>query len=309
MYLLSPNADKNLDLVPARKLARLMTRTYSKSFYLATKLLPQRLQGDVHAIYAFCRYTDNIVDAPRQRARDLLSRELGSWREELFTAYGTGESLHPVMGAFVDVALRNKIPVDLPAELIAGVQMDLEYDRYSTFAELKTFTYRVASVVGLMMTRVLGYKDSRAFDHAEQMGIAMQLANILRDVEEDWRLRRKIYLPKDELEQFGVTEGHIARSALTDNMRDLLAFNVERAHSYFEEASRGIPMLNRDGQFAIIAAARVYRGILYEIERNRYDVFSNRPVVSGYRKVSEILKSFVQHKVLSPANVGYTPET
>lgn len=297
--LRSPNADRTLDLIPARLLAESMTRTYSKSFYMATKLLPARVRNDVYAVYAFCRQSDNIVDAPRQRSPELIARELHQWKEELRFAYASGESQHPVINAFVDVALRNNIPIELPEELITGVEMDLLYDRYPTFDALRQFCYRVASVVGLMMTRIIGYTDPQAFRHAEELGIGMQLANILRDVHEDWRLRGKIYLPQDEMDRFGVTEEQIERGTITPQLNDLLAFQVERAHSYFEKSRRGIPMLSPDGQFAIIAASRLYRGILFEIERSGFDVFSERPVVSSYRKLSELLKSFVQHRVFS----------
>jgi phytoene synthase len=285
--LLSPNADRSLDLIPARLLAKSMTQTYSKSFYLATKLLPVHVREDVYAVYAFCRQSDNIVDAPRQRSLPLISRELVQWREELRAAYMSGESQHPVLNAFVDVALRNNIPAYLPEELISGVEMDLSYDRYPTFDALYRFCYRVASVVGLMMTRIIGTTDAQAFRHAEELGIGMQLANILRDIHEDWRLRGKIYIPQDEMDHFGVTEEQIERGTITPQLRDLLAFQVGRAHSYFEKSEQGISMLTADGQFAVVAASRLYRGILYEIERNGYDVFARRPVVSTYRKVSK----------------------
>ena len=300
----SPNADHALDLIPAKLMARSMTKTYSKSFYLATKLLPHRVREDVYAVYAFCRQSDNIVDAPRNRGRELVASELAQWREELQTAYRTGESQHPVMNVFIDVALRKGIPVDLPLELIAGVEMDLDFDRYETFDDLYKFCYRVASVVGVMMTRVVGHSDDWAFVHAERLGIGMQLANILRDVEEDWRLRGKIYIPRDEMAQFGVTESEIARGSLSPNLRNLLVHNVARAHWYFEQSMEGIPMLSRDVQFAIIAASRLYRGILTAIEKNEYDVFSRRPVVTSYRKLVEITRSYIRHKVISPRIVS-----
>lgn len=293
--LTSPNADRSLDLIPARALARAMTQTYSKSFYMATKLLPARIREDVYAVYAFCRQSDNIVDAPRQRSLRLVRRELIQWREELHSAYMSGESQHPVINAFVDVALRNNIPFHLPEELISGVEMDLSYDRYPTFDALYTFCYRVASVVGLMMTRIIGTSDAQAFRHAEELGIGMQLANILRDIHEDWRLRGKIYIPQDEMDRFGVSEEQIDRGTITPELRELLAFQVARAHSYFEKSRQGIPMLTPDGQFAVVAASRLYRGILCKIEQNGFDVFAHRPVVSSYRKATELLKAYVHH--------------
>lgn len=284
MSMTSPNADAGLDRIPARAYARLLTRTYSKSFYLATQFMPKGKRDDVYAVYAFCRYTDNIVDAPRGRDRAMVKNELDQWRAELQQAYDSGESQHPVLSVFVPLLHRHAIPRQLALELIDGVEMDLTVDRYESFAELQTFCYHVASVVGLMMTYVFGYRDHRAFPFAEALGIAMQLTNILRDVDEDWRLRGKVYLPLEELRAFGVSVEDIAARRMTPELRRLIAAQVRRAHSYFEYAEQGIPLLSRHGRAAVRAASRLYREILHEIERMDHDVFSRRPVVSTSRK-------------------------
>lgn len=285
MTTFSPNADAGLDRIPALAYARLLTRTYSKSFYLATQFMPRAKRNDVYAVYAFCRYTDNIVDAPRSRDRGLLKIELDQWREELKQAYHSGESQHPVLALFVPLLLKYDIPLQLPLELIDGVEMDLTIDRYERFAQLRTFCYHVASVVGLMMTYVFGYRDRAAFPYAEALGIAMQLTNILRDIDEDWKLRGKIYLPLEELREHGVTAADIAARRMTPEMRRMIQAQVSRAHSYFEYAELGIPMLHRHGRSAVRAASRLYREILREIERANYDVFARRPVVSTSRKL------------------------
>ena len=309
--LSSPNADRELDLKTSRAYARALIRSYSKSFYIASLLLPRSVREDVHCLYAFCRYSDNIVDAPRPRGREELQHELDAWREELRRAYRTGESQHPVLNGFIVVATKHRIEIDLPMDLIQGVEMDLVIDRYETFQDLYGFCYRVASVVGLMMTKVIGTEDEAAFVHAEQLGIGMQLANILRDVGEDWKLRQKIYLPQEDLRAFGVSESAIAGSIMTPELRELLKFQVNRAHSYFEKSHKGIPMLVRNGQFAIDAAARLYRGILTEIEQSRYDVFARRPVVGTARKLRTLVDSYLRHAVLSrgPKRVALKAET
>lgn len=284
MRMNSPNADAGLDRIPASAYVRLLTRTYSKSFYLATQFMPRGKRDDVYAVYAFCRYTDNIVDAPRSRDRAMLKTELDQWRTELTQAYASGESQHPVLNVFIPLLHRYAIPLQLAFELIDGVEMDLTVDRYERFAELQTFCYHVASVVGVMMTYVFGYRDARAFPFAEALGIAMQLTNILRDVDEDWRLRGKVYLPLEELLAYGVSVEDIAARRMTPALRRLIAAQVRRAHSYFEYAEQGIPLLSRHGRAAVRAAARLYREILHEIERADYDVFARRPVVSTTRK-------------------------
>jgi 15-cis-phytoene synthase len=288
MKPLSPNADAELSLGPARAYARLLTRTYSKSFFMATQLLPAHRRQDVYAVYGFCRYTDNIVDAPRDRDRATLRRELDAWKQEVVLAYSTGESQHPVLATFVRTMHERSIPLQHPLDLIAGVEMDLAIDRYHSFSDLRLFCYRVASVVGLMMTHVFGYHDSAAFAYAEDLGIGMQLTNILRDIDEDWRLHKKIYLPIDEMQDFGLSEEQVAEGRLDDVLRSFLGMQVNRAHSYFESAEPGIPMLHKSGQRAVRAASRLYQEILHEIERRNYDVFSRRPVVPGIRKIATL---------------------
>ncbi len=299
----SPNADQGLDLAASRSHARVLIRSYSKSFYAASLLLPRSVREQVHCLYAFCRYSDNIVDAPRPRGRDELLHELAIWRQELKTAYRTGESQHPVMMGFIDVALRYNIEIDLPMDLLQGVEMDLFIDRYETFHDLYGFCYRVASVVGLMMTKVIGTSDEAAYQHAEELGIGMQLTNILRDVAEDWKLRQKIYLPQEDLRAFGVSESMIAQGTITRELTALMKFEADRAHGYFDKAAQGIPMLHRGGQFAIDAAARLYRGILREIEANNYDVFSRRPVVPTSRKLRTLLDSYIRRNLFP--RIGY----
>lgn len=296
--LSSPNADRALDLMGSRAYARSLIRSYSKSFYIASLLMPTRLRQDVHCLYAFCRTTDNIVDAPRSRSREELQRELDLWREELHTAYRTGESQHPVINGFVHMARSSAIELDLPLDLIRGVEMDLLNDRYETFEDLYRFCYRVASVVGLMMTKVIGALDTAALLHAEKLGIGMQLTNILRDVREDWRLRRKIYLPQEDLRTHAVTESEIAEGKMSPQMRSLIKFEVDRAHSYFIEAHAGIPMLRSEGRFAVAAASRLYRGILGEIEKSSYDVFTRRPVVSASRKLKALVDAYLRLTLL-----------
>ncbi|MDT8323002.1 MAG: phytoene/squalene synthase family protein, partial [Bacteroidota bacterium] len=263
-YRISPNADAELNRIPALSYARLLTRTYSKSFYLATQFMGPARKQDVYAVYAFCRYTDNIIDFPRSRDSVELTREITAWREELTTAWKTGESQHPVLGLFVPVLHKYNIPLQLPLELIDGVEMDLTCHRYERFAQLRHFCYHVASVVGLMMTYVFGYRDRSAFPYAEGLGIAMQLTNILRDVDEDWRLRRKIYLPQDEMREYDLTEADIDARHMSDQMRRFIKVQVDRAHSYFVYADQGIPLLNRQGQAAVRAASTLYREILRE---------------------------------------------
>jgi phytoene synthase len=189
--------------------------------------------------------------------------------------------------------------------------MDLTIDRYERFAQPRTFCYHVASVVGLMMTYVFGYRDRAAFPYAEALGIAMQLTNILRDIDEDWQLRGKVYLPLEELREHGVTEADIAARRMTPELRRMMEAQVRRAHSYFEYAEQGIPMLHRHGRAAVRAASRLYREILREIERANYDVFARRPVVSTSRKLRTLglmaAGSWLPSEAVKAAAIGEQP--
>lgn len=289
MSYTSPNSDRLEHLKLSLKWSREMTRVFSKGFYLSTFLMPADLRRDVFALYGFCRYTDNIGDSPRKRSIDEIIFELNHWREELKSAYRSGESQNPIMNAFVHVALKKGIPLHLPLELIDGVQSDIQTDSYADFNSLRKFCYQVASVVGVMMTYVIGYRDEAAFQHAESLGIAMQLTNILRDIHEDWELHRKVFLPEDDMTRFGVTKEDISTGVVSEQFVELMKFEIDRARGYYQDAHHGIAMLARRGRPSIKAAAEIYASILDEIEHRSYDVFSARPVVTLPRKISIML--------------------
>ncbi len=276
--------------------ARSTTAHYSKSFYFSARLLPKRRRWATYAVYAFCRYADNLIDKPRQRTTQDLLKELESVRTELQTAYKTGESEHPILHAFVLVAKEYGIPIKYPLELLEGVRMDLQKRRYQSFSDLYLFCYRVAGVVGLMMTHVLGYRDASAFRHAEKLGIAMQLTNILRDVKEDMSIGR-LYLPEDELRRFGVTSDDFSGEIMTGNLQSLMEFQTERAHRYYEEAEAGIPMLLPKSQYAIYSASRTYRGILTKLEEREYNPFKGRVYVPFRTKVAILLTQVIKTRL------------
>ncbi|GAB4342025.1 MAG: phytoene/squalene synthase family protein [Calditrichia bacterium] len=268
---------------------RLFTAHYSKSFYISARMLPKDRRWATFALYGFCRYADNLIDNPRQRTPEELVWETDYLEQELKLAYRSGESEHPILGPFASVAKQTGIPIEYPIELLEGVKMDLTRQRYRNFDELYLFAYRVAGVVGLMMNYVLGYKDRQAFEYAEKLGIAMQLTNILRDVAEDAEMGR-IYLPQDELRQFGVEEQDLMSKRMTPQLRELMKFQVQRAHDYYKQAEPGIPMLATESQFAIYASSKIYRGILYKIEAQDYNPFNGRVFVSQAKKVGILVQ-------------------
>jgi phytoene synthase len=256
------------------------TAAGSRSFYFATRFFPPELARPAHAVYWFCRHTDDLVD----EAPDLETgaRQLDAWAKQVEAALQGAVPSHPILTLFLEAVRRFHIPVEYPLELIEGMRMDLHLTRYRNFAELRVFCYRVASVVGLMMSHVIGFRPP-ALGHAIDLGIAMQLTNILRDIGEDLR-RGRIYLPLDEMERFGYSEqqlrGHVRNGAFFELMR----FQVERARRYYDQAMPGIAMLNPEGRFAVKVAAQVYAEILARIEASHYDVFDKRAAVPAFTK-------------------------
>lgn len=279
--------------------AKGITAHFAKSFYFSAQIFPREQRWATYAVYGFCRYADNIVDAPRQRSPEEIYAEVDALRREVEICYRTGESEHPIMRPFAVVARRYGIPIEYPLDLLKGVTMDMEQSRYATFDELYVFCYRVASVVGLMMTCVLGASNNAAFEYAEKMGVAMQLTNILRDVQEDSEMGR-IYLPSEDLQHFGVSERDIHERRCTDAVRALIKFQVERAQGYYTEAAPGIALLTRESQFAIYAASKIYSGILRKIEERDYNPFQGRVFVPQAQKARILLGEVVRTRLLRP---------
>ncbi|HYO92053.1 MAG TPA: phytoene/squalene synthase family protein, partial [Pyrinomonadaceae bacterium] len=201
------------------------------------------------------------------------------WRVELDAVYTEGRASSPVLLAWRDMLSRFRIRQELPLELMRGVLMDTQIKRYETWEELRVYCYRVASVVGLMSSEIFGYEESRTLYYAEQLGLAMQLTNILRDVGEDARMGR-IYLPQEELRRFGYTEADLLCGKLNEPFFALMRFEIERARALYSEAEQGIPLLSADTRFTVLLAARLYARILDEIERNGYDVYTRRAHLS-----------------------------
>jgi phytoene synthase len=259
-----------------------VTAEHSKSFYFASGLLPEEKRSAVRALYAFCRTVDDIVDESSDAKRET---QLHYWRTMVETGSFADHDL--VAAAWADTLTRCHIPRHYALQLIDGVARDLSQTRYQTFAELATYCYGVASTVGLMSMYIVGFTGHEAVPYAIKLGVALQMTNILRDVGEDYKNGR-LYLPREELIYFGIHESDIAEGRLTDNWRQFMKFQIERTRQLYKESWAGIKMLEREGQLAVGAASVFYQGILDEIERNDYDVFTRRASLSTWGKVSRI---------------------
>jgi phytoene synthase len=271
------------DLRAAYHVCEQITKSHSRTFMLASGLLPRAKRRGARALYAFCRVCDNLVDAPQTEGdpRETLER----WRCQVLDVQSAGDD--PVAMAWADTRIRYQIPWRYAEQLIAGVTQDIEKHRYRTFDELAEYCYGVASTVGLMAMHIIGFQDNRALPYAVKLGVALQLTNILRDVGEDWRNGR-LYLPQDELAQFGLSEADVAAGLVDDRWRALMQYQIQRTRQLFDEALPGVALLESDGRFAITAAAQLYRYILDDIEAHDYDVFQRRAHVTTWGKLRRL---------------------
>lgn len=242
-----------------------------------------------YAIYAFCRHTDNLID-DNDGSPKLQKMLIRNWKRRFLQAWRTGSSEDPIIAPFVFIMKKHGIPLRYPLELIKGVSMDIHKKSYGTFAELRRYCFRVASVVGLMLMHVMGVENIRkAKRYAIKLGIAMQLTNILRDVGEDARMGR-VYFPTDELARFGLTISDILSLCKTERLIEFLKFQVARARQYYREAVRGLAMLHREVRMVIALAFTLYSEILRVIEQNDYEVFAKRAYVTLLAKMMLYLR-------------------
>jgi phytoene synthase len=276
----------------AYKQAEKITAEHSKSFHFASGLLPEEKRSAVRALYAFCRTVDDIVD---ESTGDQRESKLDYWRGMVANASFMDNDL--VAAAWADTITRYHIPRHYALQLIDGVNRDITQSRYQTFEELATYCYGVASTVGLMSMYIVGFKSNEAVPYAIKLGVALQMTNILRDVGEDFRNGR-LYLPREELAFYGIHELDIADGRVTDNWRQFMDFQIERTRQLYDESWEGVKMLEREGQLAIGAASVFYRGILDEIEKNGYDVFTQRANLSALGKIGKVPALWLKIKTL-----------
>jgi phytoene synthase len=267
---------------PARDYDRCarITRRASSNFYYAFMLLPAARRRALYAVYAFCRFVDNIAD---DELRGEPAAMLGRWRRELDMVYG-GAPSHPISRALADSVARFHIPRRYFDEVIAGVEMDLTRRRYQTFDDLRLYCYRVASAVGLICIDIFGYRNPRTEVYAENLGIAFQLTNILRDLRED-AARDRIYLPLEDLARFGVAEEQILGGVYSPKFRALMEFEAQRARSFYLAAEHSLPAEDRGTLLTAEAMRLIYGDLLQRIVRVDYRVFDHRCRLSASRKL------------------------
>jgi len=264
-----------------------VTRRSGSSFAQAFRLLGAERRGGLDAVYAFCRFVDDIADdATRRDPAALLAR----WRAELERVY-TGTPEHPIAVALADAARRFALPRRHFVDLIHGVEMDLERRRYQTFDQLHEYCYLVASTVGLLCIEIFGHRTAAAFDYAKDLGVAFQLTNILRDVHEDAE-RGRLYLPLEDLARFGCAEDELLAGRYSPRVAALMAFECGRARAYYLRARGSLAPEDRRALAPAEAMRLIYERLLSRIESRRFDVFRERIALPRYEQVGLALAAW-----------------
>jgi phytoene synthase len=286
-------------IAEAYEVCRQVTYTHAKTFYFASHFIAPHKRNACYAVYAFCRYVDDLIDVAIEKGdvtRDHAVTLVAQWRNDLDALYAGAQlpssgSDDPtkiaILTAWEDTLATYRIPRNLPDELIEGVLMDTIVTRFETFDELYVYCYKVASVVGLMTSEIFGYSSKEALAHAIELGVAMQLTNILRDVGEDAD-RGRIYLPQDDLDAYGVTEDDIMQHRWTPQLHALVREYTNRAESYYASSDRGVPMLDRDSRTTVYLMSMNYRKILRVVESMDYNIFLRRARTTMLQKILSI---------------------
>jgi 15-cis-phytoene synthase len=257
-----------------------VTRRAASNFYYAFMLLPLERRRALHAVYAFCRFVDDIADDDSVREPAAM---LARWREELDKVYA-GTATRPVSRALADNVHRFNIPRRYFEEVIDGVEMDLTRRRYASFNELSLYCRRVASAVGLICIEIFGYTNPSTRVYAEQLGLAFQMTNILRDVREDAE-RGRIYLPLEDLRRFAVDEDEILGAKYSPRFRALMEFEADRAREFYRAAERALAPEDRPSMLAAEGMRLIYSALLDQITRADYQVFDRRQRLSTPHKL------------------------
>jgi 15-cis-phytoene synthase len=274
-------------------IAKEILKKSKSSFYYAFNLLPAEQRDAMNTVYAFCRETDDIVDEGTV-ADDVKFDRLRKWRIELEKSLN-GHSEYPLINKLAKTIQNFNIPLEPFFDLLKGMEMDLQQKRYVTFNDLQTYCYRVASTVGLMCIEIFGYRHRSAKDFAVNLGIALQLTNILRDIKKDAE-KGRIYLPKEDLEKFDYNESDIFNNTYNENFQKMMKYQVERAREYFNTATDCLNREDKKAMFAARAMQHIYYRMLNKIVDADYDVYNNKIKISTAKKVGISLGVWAKYR-------------
>ncbi len=259
----------------ASNLRRDMAKTVQSNFFYSFLFLPKAKRDAIIDVYRFCRAVDDIVDDIVENGGTITEAQmaLNIWRAELDALYN-GRPTLPIARRLQRVLTQFPMPQEYFAEMLNGCEMDLQHDRYETFAELYEYCYRVAAITGLMCIEIFTYRSPQTKEYAVNLGIALQLTNILRDVKED-AARGRVYLPQEDLRRFNYSEQELFDGVANINFRALMRFECERARSYYRRAAESLPDEDRPTLVAARTMGKIYYRLLQQIEHLNYDVFNH----------------------------------
>jgi 15-cis-phytoene synthase len=305
IYRIAEGQSMKSNAKDASAYCRDITRQQAKNFYYAFLFLPRRKREAIYAVYAFCRYCDDIAD----EGQDVTTQQtlLQRWREELDRCYA-GTPTHLITQALQPVIATYTIPKQYFEELIRGVEMDLTIQRYPTFSDLQQYCYRVASVVGLICIEIFGYAHPGVQGYARNLGIALQLTNIMRDVKEDAE-RGRIYIPLEDLLACRYPEVLLLQYRYTAEFVAVMEFQARRAEEYYRKAAACLLPGDKAGLLAPEIMAGIYQTTLRKIARRRYHVFQGRISLSVARKVCIALRIFLQTWIETRLLLRHTSST
>jgi len=266
-------------------------RQSGSSFYYSFRFLPQDKRRAITALYAFCREVDDVVDECSDPG--VARTTLNWWRSEVAAIYG-GTPQHPVCRALVPLVQQFGLPQEHLLEIVDGMEMDLDRQSYPDFKSLQLYCYRVASVVGLLAAEIFGYSDRKTLKYAHDLGIAFQLTNIIRDVGEDAR-RGRIYLPQDELQQFGVNPSDILNARETENFQKLMQYQIERARRFYRQAFEELPAVDRKAQRTGLIMAAIYQATLDAVVATGCHVLRERVSLGTGHKLWLAFKTWLRN--------------
>jgi phytoene synthase len=287
------------DLRASYEECKRLNALHGKTYYLATLLLPKAKRPFVHALYGFARYADEIVDdLASELSVEEKAEALSTWGNGVLADLKRGSSNDHVGRALIDTVKRFDIPHEHFEAFLHSMTMDLTVQEYETYEDLLEYVYGSAAVIGLEMVPILGPLHNDAFEAAKKLGIAFQLANFIRDVDEDLD-RGRVYLPIKELAQFGVTREMLEERVLTPEIVEALKFQIARVRQLQAESAAGIAMLEATSRPCIEAASTLYCGIVDEVEKIGYDIFNHRAKTSTVRRIRVAGAAFIKRQLIS----------
>ncbi len=271
-----------------------ITQSSKTNFLYSFSLLPKDKFEAINTVYAFCRQTDDIVDNEMDTT-ELKFRKIREWKNEFEKAL-KGSSNYALLNQVTKIIRNFNIPVEPFFELIKGMEADLQVSRYKDFNTLYQYCFRAAATVGLMCIEIFGYKTESAKQYAVNLGIALQLTNILRDIKFD-ALNGRIYLPEEDMKKFGYTEDDLMNFRYNESFVELMKFECKRAREYFEKANDAFAKEDRKQLFPARIMQKIYFNILEKIEKMNYNVFSKKAKVSKLKKLYYTFGVYVKYKL------------